>query len=901
MRLLAQLRRNTWECGPLTRVRGAIPSGILPEETADDLMITCCTDGTACVWENKDSSFQILCFLSHLDIDGQVVKVNDACAIILDTSVMSPTSDLRFRILTGGEDGCTRLWSFEKEMVGKKLWRAFADSEAEPYGIPQRIEADAHVYHECDKCMHHHAVLSLALLPERWSGQSNDITFNFISGTTAGFASIYAVSEANGQFSIKPLEPSVQLMHQKETVVNHVTVTTDFLPDKGTGQTVLVGTCGGRGAAKVWRLSKFTDKSCQVELLKSCAHTDEQGEFLLLNFVGFTPAWEDGVQQFFITSSFDERRQERSRIFAWDLSTSTRDLKLPAARTYVFRASNFSFWYPRTVDANVGQYIYCLTSAPDNSAKMFRLINMETGRLTQPLLNTNNEEDPDESKDDSKDNALIEHCFTHSGPVTSVITVRKKSSAIQTSIAASGKRKANTKTEASYSSIEALTTSYSMGYDDQTITDQWYFVTGSTDRVANVWDPSTKQCVHSLRAAMMSEMYLPLLMQILTMSQLASFSFKREFKWNQKTISPTREICGIVTIDSSAVAEFMPMSQGEVALICVALSMIVVLIFEYALLKDVIAVQSRYLHNIEISQAFRQEVKEGQTGLRGMPMGPEHLARDAMEKKRAFIFKMINLGSTAIVVPVFKTMIRFTDCIEVDDGTRRVKIAKDVEWLSCDSDVYLYLRPATIIVLVAYVFLILPFTVVKGDARVVARKDLFRPKQWFRNAVQKSELVNLGAMRVNSHAFFWEKILELMAKIMVPTIDILVHPPFHLPWQDEPLSEDNVLLLRASLITSIYAIVVFQAWGWQLYVEASINGLFTGLKFVTFWAGLCSILISWIASPELLWPSLIFYAGLAINIAVTLILYNVRSNRELKEDMEAETHIMKEGAVFTAG
>eukprot|EP00404_Azadinium_spinosum_P030868 CAMPEP_0180564776 /NCGR_PEP_ID=MMETSP1037_2-20121125/5190_1 /TAXON_ID=632150 /ORGANISM="Azadinium spinosum, Strain 3D9" /LENGTH=637 /DNA_ID=CAMNT_0022581697 /DNA_START=38 /DNA_END=1951 /DNA_ORIENTATION=- len=635
-------------------------------------MITCCTDGTACVWEMKDNSYQILCFLSHLDTEGQVVKVNDAAAIILDTRKKRPSTsqgsqldDLHIRVLTGGEDGCTRLWAFQQEKGDHRQWRAYADSEAEPYGIPQRQQFDARVYHECDKCMHHHAVLSLAVLPQKWSGQSEDITFNFISGTTAGYAAaVYSVSEADKKFEIKLLSSEVQMAHDKDTVVNHVAVNSDFLPKEHSGETTLVATCGGRGMAKLWRLSKFTDNSVDVQLLKTCRHTDEQGAPIMLKFVGFSPAWEDGVKQFFITSSYDEQRQERSRIFAWDLSEPG-DLMSSPCRTYVFRASNFTFWYPRR-NVKIASVMFIVSQA-DNSAKMFRLVNMETGVLTQPLL-----QDSPDADEETIDKARIDHSFMHQDSVSSVITVRKKANVdVHTGNmrgqAARGGNLADP--DNSYNALTLFASGEELGQDDDPSEINWYFVSSSADKMANVWDPVSKQCIFSLRAATMSEMYLPLLMQVLTVTQLINFSFKQNVKWNEETIKPSRSICGIVTIDANAISDFLPLSAGQTFLVLVVFSTLMMLIFDLSLLRDIISIESNLMHQIEVSQAFRQEVKEGQTGLRGKPMGPNHIAHRNAQQKRAFLYTMINLGATVMVVPVFKTSIRFFDCAEQEDGT----------------------------------------------------------------------------------------------------------------------------------------------------------------------------------------------------------------------------------------
>lgn len=909
MRLLAQLRRNTWQCGPLTHVCGAIMRG-RTGETADHMMITC-SEGSACVWEMKDQTFQILCFLSHMDMNDQHVKVNVAAAIVIEPS--APSDPTTFRIITGGDDGITRLWSFKKDRSGK--WSRFADSFAEPYGIPQKIKPEAVLSHKCDTCKHCHAVLTLGIIPMMWEGQSEKVSFNFVGGTTAGFASVFAVVEESGISSMRELESDVKMMHDLDTVVHHASVTTEFLRKSGP-QSCLIVTCGGFGMVKLWRISELTEKRCSVEHLISYKHADEAGCSYVLSFVSFTPAFnKEGCKRFLITSSYDDFRHERSRIFAWDpeedLGVKTEEkvqqsgelVREKPSKEYVFRANNFCFWFPVSLGERAagGNYVFCLTSAPDKSAKMFRLVNIDRQALTEPLLEESAKRVNERGSTVIADPAEIVHTFQHSGPVRWVTTVRRQ---------VDGPARKFRTVETTGSTDALLQSEEECGSEeDREDRGHWYFVTASTDKVACVWDPASRQQAYSLRAAYMSEMYLPLVMQVLTTMQLMSFSLKQDYSWNKCSMSTTRSFLGVVTINAEALAELLPIREGQAAVLHLASAIFLILAFVFIIVADLHHQERKRMLSLEVSKDFRQEVKDGQTGLRGMPMGPKHMQLDRAAKRRFFCLEMIHLGSTVMVVPVVKALLAFFDCLPQDNVDGTDVMTGQGDWFSCHDKVYMYLRVPVAVFVGLYIFLALPFIVVKGDAKVVAWRDLLcNFRQWRENALQKSSLVHLGVMHVTP-IFMFEKLLEMGLKILVPCLSFLIAPPFaeqirrgrmadvdcfaeSAPAEGRTFSHhDRSLLIRACFITALHGLALLQALIWRLYETGSINSLFTGMKVAVFWAGVSSTVTSWYADDELAWPTYLFYAGFVVIVAATIGTYQFLSKAESDEEKKAEADI----------
>merc|ERR1712032_528811 len=132
------------------------------------------------------------------------------------------------------------------------------------------------------------------------------------------------------------------------------------------------------------------------------------------------------------------------------------------------------------------------------------------------------------------------------------------------------------------------------------------------------------------------------------------------------------------------------------------------LIFDTVVLKDLIAIESMRMDKIEVSQPYRQEIKEGRTGLRGKPMGPSHEEHAFMDRRRTVFTLIIYFASTLMVVPVIKSVVPFFDCVETEGGTHRVNMAVEVEWLACGDGVHRYAGLGILVILTLYLYLVIP-------------------------------------------------------------------------------------------------------------------------------------------------------------------------------------------------
>eukprot|EP00929_Paragymnodinium_shiwhaense_P097948 TRINITY_DN5950_c0_g1_i2.p1 TRINITY_DN5950_c0_g1~~TRINITY_DN5950_c0_g1_i2.p1 ORF type:complete len:693 (-),score=128.83 TRINITY_DN5950_c0_g1_i2:389-2467(-) len=454
--------------------------------------------------------------------------------------------------------------------------------------------------------------------------------------------------------------------------------------------------------------------------------------------------------------------------------------------------------------------------------------------------------------------ALIDHIFRHGDNVAAVLAVSKK--------ATCGVRQQRLETARAKRS--KTTSRFGAERKSDSTTNSFVLLAGA-DGVANIWDPCTGQCVHSVRAPTMREMYTPLLYDTIIVLQLSAFNFAESYKWHE-AVSPMRTLSGLFTLDagslvsiSNAIFAFkMPYEAAYLAF--TAFSQLGILIYIVVVVGDLIGVEERWLLAIEVSQSFREEVKAGLTGFTKRPMGPQHVRFQRGMWRMAFWRALISLFATVLVVPCCKRLLWLMNCEEASEGGLRSIWPS----LVCYEGWHLALVGISAVLLPLFCFLVIPYSVVKGQSEVVAWEDLLEPSQWYRNCEQVCDMVDMGPMQVSAHTYFWFKLLEVLARIAVPGIAMLT---------------ERRPYLQGSLMTLLHLLIVLQALRRRIYVTGSTSALSLGSKTIGLLAA-SSALLSAVLSDEQgqqSWvPVALWYGGLLAIMITVVVVYSRRRTQE---------------------
>jgi len=668
-------------------------------------------------------------------------------------------------------------------------------------------------------------------------------------------------------------------------------------------------------------------------------------------------------------------------------------------REHVIYASSFCFWYPCSEtdhDDERGEradYVYCLTTGPDQTTKMIRLIDMEKDFLTLPLAdkkgpigmheNTVAEEkfifEPggvgvtidragvvkfvDEETQAHRlgvhvgmqflringelytpqrfvaaragttsyevvfeecSYADIEHVFRHRSNSCSVLSTTlihetASSRAVEDMSADEllGKSEEDmSPSRRSYFLRRSATSKHN--FDDiggsremslisngensghghgtgERLTRAQTILVACTDGSAVMLDPGNGKEVRELRAPSMIELLVPVVVQVLVMCQLVSFSFMPHYKWNHKTMWPMLNISGLLVLDTNAIMltlrqTFSSCKDIRHSVVIVVNSwccFLVVFIFLMAVILNMPGREHKFMRKLEQTEHYVQEVKDGSTGLNHNGMGREHKRFRWGRRRLTVWLGIISLSSGPLLVPVSKSFAHVIKCSVVEtyvgslingDGGMN-----DDEEKACAFHLGLPVIAILCITYLTFLVLCIPFGVAMGDASVVtwsSLRDLLRPMQWQTNAENKAQLIHRGPFHVDYHSFFYEQCIEVVAKACVPFMNILlIHRPFALGC--------NMII--------VHTILTLRAFLRPTYLMKSINVLFVGFRALGLWAGISALCVAVINNPEEKWASKLWYIGAGTIIVLTLSLHkyflqlDIDNHDKLRNDKVVET------------
>merc|ERR1712216_184902 len=124
------------------------------------------------------------------------------------------------------------------------------------------------------------------------------------------------------------------------------------------------------------------------------------------------------------------------------------------------------------------------------------------------------------------------------------------------------------------------------------------------------------------------------------------------------------------------------------------------------------------------------------------------------------------------------------------------------------------------VLLVAYIWIVIPFAVVSGDVRYVQRAELWNPRAWQMNCHLKTDSLRLGYLDLDGwHAFRLELSL-LVLKVGLPMIDLFVKP-----------AKLKCAISYAMFVAGCSCVIL---WG-EGFASQAMNALFRGSVLAVDW------------------------------------------------------------------
>lgn len=263
-----------------------------------------------------------------------------------------------------------------------------------------------------------------------------------------------------------------------------------------------------------------------------------------------------------------------------------------------------------------------------------------------------------------------------------------------------------------------------------------------------------------------------------------------------------------------------------------------------------------------------------------MSFQPCHLLVSILKAVRAGLYLSMQLLSTALVVPMLQSCAQSVDCIR-EPGVPVSKIFQgnpdDEIWLSsaphvqCWKGAHLNLFFVLSAIIPSYLFILIPYAVVSGDAHYVPRACLYefafwrKENAWRMAAARKATDLHMAFLHVNPTEAFRTLLFELAGKIFLPIVTTLTTE-------------------RPMLQMVLVSLTGFTLWINSLfhapYVERKFCVLIQDLKFFTFCTMLCGVITVWLHDPDSYIPVVLLVAcGVAVLVTMTVQICVMPSSR----------------------
>lgn len=157
-----------------------------------------------------------------------------------------------------------------------------------------------------------------------------------------------------------------------------------------------------------------------------------------------------------------------------------------------------------------------------------------------------------------------------------------------------------------------------------------------------------------------------------------------------------------------------------------------------------------------------------------LSFAPAHLLVKLLSSVRNFTYLVMQLGSTVLVVPIVQIIAGAAHCSEsADYGGLVVSNAPHIQ---CLQHKHLQILAVLGALVPLYLFLLMPFAVVAGDALYVPSESMFEWRfwqeghPWKKAAARKATTVHQAVWHLNPRYAFMTLLVELIGKIMMPII-----------------------------------------------------------------------------------------------------------------------------------
>mmetsp|Transcript_98176 Transcript_98176/g.283233 ORF Transcript_98176/g.283233 Transcript_98176/m.283233 type:complete len:991 (+) Transcript_98176:71-3043(+) len=392
-------------------------------------------------------------------------------------------------------------------------------------------------------------------------------------------------------------------------------------------------------------------------------------------------------------------------------------------------------------------------------------------------------------------------------------------------------------------------------------------LTGCEDGSVFAWDldgDDKGQIYAELRSLTALEIIMPPLVLFITSAQLLSFAFGPGIPWQGDVHENAKLVHHICIGDINMVFEVDKEMIFWPEMICIRSAMLLFMLTAvFGLderMDDLVAKGYNW-------QRYRDE---------RYSFGPAHLLVKLTTTMRTATYLFMQLCSTVLVVPMMKAVANAVHCIDQGEGL----VVKAAPTVQCFKGRHLQLTISLSLLVFPFLFMLIPFAVVGGDAHYVPSNCLFEWKFWQKknawrlSATRKATTLHLGFLHVNPHYVFVSLAVELAGKIALPVAATLMAA--------QPLTQ---MILISTLNFGMW----FNSMLHAPYVERKFCVVVQGLKLLIFVAAATGVLTVIHNDPSsFLSVKILLGATLLLIIMISLQLCLVESQKPCAKKFNIE-------------
>lgn len=343
-------------------------------------------------------------------------------------------------------------------------------------------------------------------------------------------------------------------------------------------------------------------------------------------------------------------------------------------------------------------------------------------------------------------------------------------------------------------------------------------LTGYSSGVVAVWDLEGEDAgerVAELRSCTLAEVFMPLVLFLVSFVQVVSFAFGPQIQWNRDIHRVTSVVYRITVADF----EWHLSIEKET-------------IFWWKT-GIVLAIMVTFI----LCAFFNLPLRTRKLGWKNI----DRPGRRRFWRISSLLIRTLMWAcSTVLVVVISTACAEMLDCARTQSNSRYVSKAPTVV---CYEGSHLAVVIALPFVYVLFFCALVPYAVCAGDTNYVQPDEIFDPSAWRNNALRKATLVHTGPFHPRGHNVFYTGCAELLVKILLPVISTLTsrHPK-----------------RQMTAVTSVGVTWLITTVIWKPFVEQSCNVVAIGLRLYTVIAMACGLFTAFLADPDRREPIVLF-------------------------------------------